>query len=107
MFDDCLLESSPKAAPVLKTKHWLISFGVGVAVFLALYFLLPVISFGAETKVVIAQATILAVVLTGFSLILCYVVADAGRYGFNRGVWFAINFLLPIAAVAAARGWSP
>ncbi len=96
MFEDSLLESSPKAAPILKTKHWLISIGVGVAVFLALYFLLPVVSFGAEAKVVIAQATILGVVLTGFSLILCYVVADAGRYGFNRGLWFVVNLLLPL-----------
>jgi periplasmic protein TonB len=96
MFEDSLLESSPKAAPVLKSKHWLISLGVGVAVFLALYFLLPVVSFGVETRVIIAQSAILAVVLTGFSLILCYVVADAGRYGFNRAVWFIINLLLPI-----------
>jgi protein TonB len=93
MFEDTLLDSSPKAAPVLKTKHWAISFGIGVAVFLAGYFLLPMISFGAETKVVVAQSAILAGVVTGFALMLCYVVADANRYGFNPWVWFAVTFL--------------
>jgi protein TonB len=34
------------------------------------------------------------VVLGGFALMLCYVVADAGRYGFNRAVWFIVTLLL-------------
>ena len=40
------------------------------------------------------QSAILAGVVTGFALILCYVLADAGRHGFNRGVWFVIVLLL-------------
>jgi protein TonB len=35
-------------------------------------------------------------VITGFALILCYVVADARRHGFNQAVWFIINLLLPL-----------
>ena len=38
MFEDSLLESSAKMAPVLKGKHWLISIVIGAAVFLAGYF---------------------------------------------------------------------
>ena len=60
MFDETLLESSPSRVSVLKGKHWLISLAIGVVVFLALFFLLPVLAFGAETKVVAAQAGIVA-----------------------------------------------
>ena len=43
MFDENLLESSPSRVPVLKGKHWLISLAIGVVVFLALFFGLPVL----------------------------------------------------------------
>jgi protein TonB len=97
MFEDTLLESSPSAAPVLQPWHWLLSFIICVVVFLAGIFLLPVFSFGVEERVIVAQSVILGVVLGGFTLILCYVVADAGRYGFSRGVWFAVTLLLNLA----------
>ena len=35
MFEDTLLESSTKMAPVLKGKHWLISIAIGAVFFLA------------------------------------------------------------------------
>jgi protein TonB len=92
MFDDTLLDSSPKSAPVLNGKHWLISFAIGVVFFLAGYFALPVVS-ANETKVILAQSAILGVVFAGFAAILCYVLADAGKHGFNRGVWFTIVLL--------------
>jgi protein TonB len=92
MFDDSLLESSTKSAPVLKGKHWLISIAIGAAFFFTGYFVLPMVS-ANETNVILAQSAIVATVIAGFSLILCYVVADAGRYGFNRGLWFAVVFL--------------
>ena len=47
-----------------------------------------------ETSVIATQSAIVGVVVTGFALILCYVLADAGRHGFNRVVWFVIVFLL-------------
>ena len=93
MFEDSLLESSAKMAPVLKGKHWLISIAIGAAVFLAGYFILPMVS-ANETSVIVTQSAIVGVVVAGFALILCYVLADAGRHGFNRGVWFVIVFLL-------------
>ena len=93
MFEDSLLESSTKMAPVLKGKHWLISIVIGAATFFALYFVLPMVS-ANETSVIVTQSAIVAVVIAGFALILCYVLADAGRYGFNRGVWFVIVLLL-------------
>ncbi len=95
MFEDSLLESSTKMAPVLKGKHWLISLVIGAVVFFALYFTLSSIS-ANEASVIGTQAAILAAIVTGFCLILCYVLADARRNGFNPWVWFVINLLLPV-----------
>ena len=93
MFEDSLLESSTERAPVLTGKHWLISIIIGAATFFALYFLLPTVS-ANETSVILTQSAIVGVVITGFALILCYVLADAGRHGFNRWGWFVLVLLL-------------
>src|SRR5271157_5107244 len=96
MFDETLLESSPSRVPVLKGKHWLISLAIGVVVFLALYFGLRVLVFGAETKVIVAQASILAALVTGYALMLCYVVSDARQQKLNARLWFVIVLLLNV-----------
>jgi protein TonB len=75
--------------------HWLISLAIGAAVFCTLFFALPMVS-ANETSVIATQAAIVGSAIAGFALILCYVVADAKRFGFHRGVWFVINFLLPL-----------
>jgi protein TonB len=95
MFEDTLLESSAKSAPILTMKHWLISLAIGAVFFLTGYFILPMLS-ANETSVILTQSGIVAGVITGLALILCYVVADAGRNGLNRGVWFTVAFLLPL-----------
>jgi len=94
MFDECLLDSSPSRAPVLKVKHWLLSLALGLVVFLTIFFGLPMVSFGAEMKVVTAQAIILGVLTAGYALMLCYVWADARHLKLNAPLWFAITFLL-------------
>ena len=101
MFDENLLESSPSRVPVLKGKHWLISLAIGVVVFLASFFGLRVLVFGAEPNVIAAQASILAVLFTAYSLMLCYVVADARHLKLNVPVWFVIIFLLNVVGFVA------
>jgi protein TonB len=96
MFDESLLESSPSRAPVLKGKHWLLSLALGVVVFLTIFFGLPIVSFGTETKVVTAQAIILGVLTAGYALMLCYVVADARHLKLSAPVWFVITFLFNV-----------
>lgn len=92
MFDESLLDSSSKRAPILTGVHWLISLGIGAIVFGVLYKVLPMVS-ANETGVIVAQATIVASVVTAWALILCYVLADARRNGFNRWVWFVLVLL--------------
>jgi protein TonB len=92
MFEDTLLESSPENAPILEGKHWLISIIIGAVCFLGLFFFLPMIS-ANETRVILAQSAIVAGVITGSALILCYVLAECKRQGFNRVVWFIVVLL--------------
>src|SRR5208337_5015999 len=101
MFDETLLESSPSRVSVLKGKHWLISLAIGVVVFLGLFFGLPVLVFGAETKVVVAQASIVALLVAGYALMCCYVVADAHHLKFSAPVWFIIAFLFNVVGFIA------
>ena len=91
MFDETLLDSSPSRVPVLSRKHWLISLGIGVVVFLALFFGLPVLSFGADTKVVVAQAIIGAVLVTAYALMCCYVASDARRLNLGWVTWLSLR----------------
>lgn len=95
MFEDTLLESSSKMAPVLKGKHWLISIIIGAVTFGAVYFALPMVS-ANDPSVIATQSGILAGVITGWALIICYVMSDARRNGFSPWVWVVINILLPL-----------
>jgi len=94
MFDETLLESSPLRQPVLKGKHWLISLGVGILGFLGFYFALPIVFVPPEQRVLIAQSSIVGVILMCFALILCYVVADARHLGFRAWPWFVVTLVL-------------
>jgi len=95
MFDENLLDSSPSRAPVLKGVHWAICWGVGVAGLLAAYFGLQSIS-AAETKVLIAQSIILGVILFFYTMIVCYVIADARHLGLKPGVWVVLTILFNV-----------
>ena len=101
MFDESLLESSPSRVSVLKGKHWLISLAIGVVVFIALFFVLRILSFGAETKVIAAQASIIALLVTCYALMLCYVVADARHLKLSAPVWFVITLLFNVVGFIA------
>src|SRR5208337_3835747 len=65
-------------------------------VFVAAFFVLPILVFGAETKVVVTQASILAVLVTAYALMLCYVTADAHRLKLSAPVWFVMTFLFNV-----------
>src|SRR5271157_1751711 len=101
MFEDSLLESSPSRAPVLKYWHWIISLALGLIVFLTIFFGLPIVSFGAETKVVTAQAIILGVLSAGYALMLCYVWADARHLKLNAPASFVVVLLFNLVGFVA------
>lgn len=101
MFDETLLDSSPSHAPVLKSGHWFISFGVGVAGFLAWYFGAPFL-FGPPESVsaAIVQSVLFAAIpLFFYAMILCYVYSDAKHLGFNVWGWFVIVLLFNLVGL--------
>jgi len=79
----------------------MISLALGLIVFLTIFFGLPIVSFGAETKVVTAQAIILGVLTAGYALMLCYVWADARHLKLSAPVWFVITFLFNVVGFIA------
>ncbi len=94
MFEESLLDSSSKQAPVLTGLHWFISLVVGAVFFAAAYFALGWISEGTEVKVLITQAAIVGVVLMFYALMLCYVYADTRHLGFSPVLWLLIAAVL-------------
>jgi protein TonB len=94
MFDETLLESSPSRTPVLTGTHWTISVAVGVAFFLAAFFGLPLLFVPPDTKVLIAQSTIVGLLFMGFAAILCYVYADSKHLGLNTALWVTVAVVL-------------
>ncbi len=96
MFDDSLLDSSPSRVPTLRGRHWLISLAAGIVVFLAGYFLLPMVAFGVEARVVITQSIILGAIIGGLALMACYAWADSRHLGFNAPLWVIVTLLLPM-----------
>jgi periplasmic protein TonB len=97
MFDESLLDSSPSRVPVLRRGHWLISLAVGIVVFLAAFFGLPMLLGPAETKILVTQSTILGAVALGYALMLCYVSADTKHLGLSRWFWLAFTLIFSLA----------
>lgn len=100
MFDETLLDSSPSRQPVLKAVHWWICFGVGLAGFLAAYFVLPMVS-AAETKVIIAQSVILGTLLFFYTMIIAYVFADSRHLGLSAWPWMVVTLLFNLLGFLA------
>jgi protein TonB len=94
MFDESLLDSAPSHAPVLTTAHWIISLAAAAAGFVLGYLGLPLITAGAEAKVILTQSSILGVLVGCYALMLCYVYADCRHLGFSLGVWLTLTVLL-------------
>jgi periplasmic protein TonB len=93
MVGDTLLDSSPSRKPVLRGRHWLITFAIGVAGFFLGYFGLPFAE-TPELRVLITQSSILGVLFFCFALMLVYVYADTRHLGLSTWPWLAVTFLL-------------
>ncbi len=96
MFEETLLDSSPKRAPVLKSTHWFIALGVGILGFLAWYFgVSTILGPPDSTKALVSQSVIFgATPLMLTALILCYVYADSRHLGLSTWLWLAVALLL-------------
>ena len=94
MFDDTLLDSAPSHAPILRSVHWIIALGAAVGGYFLGNYALPLLSAGADPKVISMQSGILGVLVGCYALMLCYVYADCRHLGFSVGVWLTLTLLL-------------
>ncbi len=95
MFDETLLDSSPKRDPVLRGIHWLISLGVGVVAFVATYLFFQSVTGGAA-KTLALEGIIVGALLFFWALMICYVYADTQHLGLATWAWIVLAVLLPI-----------
>ena len=94
MFDDTLLDSAPSHAPILRSVHWIIALAAAVGGYFLGNYALPLLSAGADPKVISMQSGILGVLVACYALMLCYVYADCRHLGFSAGVWLTLTLLL-------------
>ncbi len=94
MFSETLLDSSPLRAPVLAPRHHAMALATGFAGFLLALRVLPLFLMPIRALMLTAQSAVVAVVLMLYTLMLCYVHADARRLGLRAWVWTVFALLL-------------
>src|SRR6516162_7755439 len=93
MFNDTMLDSSPWCAPVLARRHYVIALASASTGFLAALRLLPLLFVSSRGPVLAAQSSVAGVTLMFYTLMLCYVHADAGRLGLRAWAWTSLVLL--------------
>jgi protein TonB len=99
MFDDTLLDSSPKRVSVLTSTLWLISLAVGLVGFLLWYFgVASILGPPESTKALATQAVIFGGVPFFLSaLMVCYVFSDTRQLGLSTALWVVVVLVLNLA----------
>ena len=94
MFEDALLESSPRRASVLRRNHYLISMFAGTLFFAQGLYLLPLLLLLADRRALFVTSAMLGVAATLTTLMLCYVGVDARQQDLRAWPWLGIALLL-------------
>ena len=94
MFEDALLDSSPRHTSVLRRIHYLFSTLTGTLFFVQAVYLLPRLLATASLQAIIVAATMAGVAAALCALMLCYVWADARQQHWRTWLWLGITLLL-------------
>ena len=93
MFEDALLESSPRQTSVLRRIHYLLSAFAGTLFFAQGVYVLPLL-LAAGARALFIAAAMVGVVATLYALMLCYVWADTRQQHLRTWPWFGVTLLL-------------
>jgi protein TonB len=111
MFEDALLESSPRWLPVLHRIHYLLSALAGALAFAEGLYLLPRVLAPGGARALVVAAGIVGIVAAAYALMLCYVWADTKQQCLRRWPWLAatlalnlVGFLVYLIYSAARSG---
>ena len=94
MFEDALLDSSPRQRSVLRPIHYLLSALAGTSFFVLGLYLLPLVFVPAGQRALMIAATMVGVAAAFHALMLCYVGADARRQDMLAWLWVGITLVL-------------
>jgi protein TonB len=94
MFEDALLESSPRRASVLCRIHYLSSAFAGTLVFAQSLYLLPLLLPSAGERALFVAAAMVGIVAALYVLMLCYVWADTRQQHLRTWPWLGVTLLL-------------
>ena len=94
MFEDALLESSPRRTSVLCRIHYLLSAFAGTLFFAQGLYLLPLLLAPAGARALFTAAAMVGVVAALYALMLCYVWADTRQQRQRTWPWLGVTVLL-------------
>lgn len=94
MFEDALLESSPRRSPMLRRIHYLISALAGTLTFVQGLYLLPVVLVPVGVRALLITAGMVGIIAAGYALMLCYIWTDTQQQGLPRWPWLVMALLL-------------
>ncbi len=94
MFEDALLESSPRRDSVLCRIHYLISAFAGAVFFVQAWYMLPWVVAPAGGRALFIAAAMVGGAAALYALMLCYVWADTRHQHLRTWPWLGITLLL-------------
>jgi len=96
MFEQTLLESSPRRLPVLRRIHYLISTVFGTVVFAAGLQVIPAVLMTPAPRAVFATSALGGMAAALEALMVCYVWAGCRRQGLLAWLWVAMTLILSL-----------
>ena len=94
MFEDALLDSSPRRTSVLRRIHYLFSTLTGTLFFVQAAYLLPRLFATVSLRALFIAAAMAGVAAALCALMLCYVLADTRQPHWRTWLWLGITLLL-------------
>jgi protein TonB len=94
MFENALLDSSPRRASVLHRIHYLLTAFAGTLFFLQGLYLLPLVLAPAGARALFIAAAVLGSIAALYTLMLCYVWAGARQQHLSPWPWLSVTLLL-------------
>ena len=101
MFEDALLDSSPRRASVLGRIHYLSSALTGTIVFAQGLHLLPLLTAPADHRALLVMSAMLGGAAALAALMLCYVWADTRQQHLRTWPWLGVTLLFNLPGFLA------